>query len=204
MKKTFLAPLVVAAFAVLPAVANAGTAGYAGGEFTFTASAGEQNAVVIKTSTTCDGLESPCFEFTDSPFYPIDPPAGCVTASFAPGIRCPMPTSVTVDLGNMNDLAYDWGGPSSIEGGPGSDTIEGGSGDDHLNGGLGDDNLIGGPGDDLIGGADGNDWLEAPILDLSNEMPENTAGSDSISGGNGKDVVSYTARTDPLAIHMDG
>ena len=152
------------------------------------------------------GLAAPCFAFFDSPFYPIAPPAGCVE-DVSLGIVCPIPASVTIELGDKLDLVEDWDGPSAIDAGEGADVVRGKGGDDVLLGADGADVLIGGPGNDALDGGAGADTLESYYGGYGVDGgidPSDTAGSDVLFGGAGNDSVSYEARTDPLTITVDG
>ena len=206
MKTPLLLILLASIAAASPAAAYAGTATFDGETFSYTAAPGEANAVVAKTTDTCGGLAAPCFAFFDSPFYPIAPPAGCVE-DVSLGIVCPIPASVTIELGDKLDLVEDWDGPSAIDAGEGADVVRGKGGDDVLLGADGADVLIGGPGNDALDGGAGADTLESYYGGYGVDGgidPSDTAGSDVLFGGAGNDSVSYEARTDPLTITVDG
>ena len=204
MKRLVLLALVAAA--VLPGTAVAGTVSYDAGAFSFTAAPGEANYLTLKTANDCDGLPAPCLSFTDSPSYPVAAPPACVADAFL-GIRCPLPTSVVLTLGDGIDWVLDWDGPSVIHGGAGGDVLRGNGGDDVLDGGDGIDVLIGGPGNDQVDGGAGNDVLESYMSGLGLDGPigpADTAGADVLRGGPDVDSVDYEARTDPLTLTLDG
>lgn len=190
----------------LPASAYAGTATFDGAAFHFTAAPGEANYLSLTTTTGCAGLAAPCLSVADSPSYPLAPPAGCAADAFL-GIRCPLPRSVILDLGDGLDWLSDWNGASVIHAGDGGDVIRGNGGDDVLDGGTGIDILVGGPGDDAIDGGPGNDFLESYMSGLGFDGPvsaDYTAGADRLHGGADIDTVDYRPRTDPLTIALDG
>ena len=86
-------------------------------------------------------------------------------------------------------------GVSSIE-------VDAGDGNDYVivgvttgvsvQGGPGDDDLIGGDGADVLDGGDGTDELIGGV------------GADALIGGAGEDVVSYSLRTAPVTVDLDG
>jgi Ca2+-binding RTX toxin-like protein len=201
--KPLLAILVLLA---LPASALAGTASYDGATLRFTAAPGEVNYLTLKTTTSCAGLAAPCLSVADSPSYPLVAPPGCVADDFL-GIRCPLPESVVLDLGDGIDWLSDWDGPSVVHGGPDGDVIRGNDGNDVLEGDDGRDVLIGGPGDDVVSGGPGGDVLESYMSGLGLDgpiSPADTAGADTLRGGADNDIADYEARTDPLTIVLDG
>jgi Ca2+-binding RTX toxin-like protein len=92
-----------------------------------------------------------------------------------------------------------------LSGGPGNDTLTGGGltedlvggpGDDTLNGNDGQDQLDGGPGNDRIFGGAGDDRLESSDTAAD--------GTDVFDGGDGLDTVSYSSRTGPVTVTLDG
>ena len=197
--------LVLVALAV-PAAASAGTVTYTGDTLTFDAAPGEQNYVMAYASNDCGGLATPCLWVSDS--YPITPPAGCEQGGFYDSaVVCPQPNSIVMHLGDRNDAALDWNGPSTIDGGSGDDSIFGNGGNDTLNGNDGNDDLVGGPGDDVLDAGPGNDMLEfqpGGYSVMQEAGPNDTAGTDVLRGGPDSDTLSYGSRTDSLTITMDG
>ena len=189
MRSTLLLPLLLAAAAAFPPAALAGTATYDAGAFTFTAAPGEANYVTARTTTGCAGLPAPCFQFSDSPFYPLAAPQACAEDPFL-GILCPLPSSVTIDVGDELDFVQDWDGPSTVIGGTGGDAIWGGGGDDLLAGAAGDDVLIGGRGDDRVEGGAGADVLETYLWIGPGITAADTVGADRLRGGPDNDTLS--------------
>jgi Ca2+-binding RTX toxin-like protein len=108
-----------------------------------------------------------------------------------------------------------------LSGGPGADTLSGAggfgtgspytgdlwfygaSGNDTLIGGSGDDKLVGGDDNDVITGGAGDDtcWGEAGNDTFRGEA--GSSGSDQYYGGDGVDLMDYSARTLALTIAMD-
>jgi Ca2+-binding RTX toxin-like protein len=201
MKTKLLIPLLMLAFAGVPAAAHAGNADFSGGDFYFEANPGESNYLTLSQTSSCAGLSAPCLSISDDPFYPIDPPAAC-RSQFA-GIVCPLPGTAYLDMGDEIDFVYDWEGPSVIDGGTEGDALYGRGGNDVIYGGAGIDVVIGGPGDDAIGGGPDNDYLEAGFDSFAIRASD-TAGSDYIEGGDGGDTLSYEGRSDALNLSEDG
>jgi Ca2+-binding RTX toxin-like protein len=200
MKTPLLLLLLLALLA--PAGAQAGTATFDGHSFTYTAAPGEANGVVAQTTATCGDLPAPCFQLFDSAVYDMAPPPGCADGASL-DIICPIPASVTIDVGDKLDLVVDWDGPSTIRAGEGADVIRGKGGDDVLLGDDGEDVLIGGPGDDALDGGAGPDTLESYFGGYGVDGgidPSDTAGRDTLAGGPADDSVSYEGRTDPLTL----
>jgi Ca2+-binding RTX toxin-like protein len=209
MKTPLLLILLALIAAASPAAAYAGTAGFDGATFTYTAAPGESNAIVAKTTSTCGELAAPCFQFFDSPFYEIAPPPGCV-ADVSLGILCPVPSSVAIDAGDQLDLVTDWDGPSTIRAGDGGDVIRGTGGNDVLLGDTGGDVLIGGrddirldvevvqggEGDDAIGGNDGANVL---IGGGGADVVRGGGGDDDVGGAEGDDLVLGNEGADTVA-----
>lgn len=81
-----------------------------------------------------------------------------------------------------------------LYGASGSDTIVGGSGNDKLAGGDDNDVLTGGAGDDTCWGEAGNDTFRGEA---------GSSGSDQYYGGDGVDLMDYSARSLALAVVMD-
>jgi Ca2+-binding RTX toxin-like protein len=201
-----LALLIALAALAIPATASAGTVTYTGATVTFDAAPGEQNYVLAYATNDCGSLATPCLWVSDS--YAITPPPGCQQGGFYDSaVVCPQPSSIVMHLGDRNDAALDWNGPSTIDGGSGDDTLFGNGANDRLTGGDGNDDLIGGPGDDVLDAGAGNDMLEfqpGGYSVMQEAGPNDTAGSDELRGGADNDELSYGARTDPLTITLDG
>jgi RTX calcium-binding nonapeptide repeat (4 copies) len=207
---THITRAVAVAFAVaapilgLPAIASASTAIYSDGRVSFTAAPGEENFVSLDVTTDCDILPAPCLVIKEATNYGLAAGAGCVVppSAFFPTVLCPLPASVSVDTGDLDDNVNDWAGPSTISGGTGDDLLAGNGGDDVLDGGIGSDTVIGGPGNDRVAGGPGPDLLEAQIWP-TDTSPAETAGADRIEGGPDADLVSYRGRDDPLTVTVD-
>ena len=88
------------------------------------------------------------------------------------------------------DLLRGAGGNDQIEGGDGPDSLYGDAGNDRIEGGNGDDLIRGGRGDDTLNGGAGRDMIRA---DLGNDLILGSEDGDYIDGGDGIDVVDYSA-----------
>jgi RTX calcium-binding nonapeptide repeat (4 copies) len=190
--------------AAVPAIAPAATVNHSGGHVTFTAAPGEVNWVALGATTACESLQAPCLKVGDSPGYTLVAQGGCIAPSSQtfPTVLCPLPTSVSVDAGDMDDRVYDWDEASSVAGGPGVDILDGAGGHDILDGGDGVDTVIGGPGNDQVKGGPGNDILEANLWPIT-ALPRESEGADRIEGGPDIDTVSYRGRIDGLFFTVD-
>jgi Ca2+-binding RTX toxin-like protein len=184
--------------ATLTAIATLGTTAAlassvskSGATLTYSAAAGESNNLIVS-------LSSGTYAFDDSGAT-VAPGTGCTTVNShratcaGAGI-----TSISVDVGNMNDLAWNTSATAStITGGDGSDTLISGGGADVLIGCTGDDNEISGGGADLLfdnffncsGG--GNDTFDGG------------AGADGVFGGAGTDTATYSGRTASVFVSLE-
>lgn len=105
-----------------------------------------------------------------------------------------------IDGGNDNDVMHGNTGNDYMFGGQGEDFASGGYGDDYIDGGTEADELIGGYGADHLIGGGGNDSLKGdlPYLEGADAPPESTdysqMGDDTLEGGEGDDLLSYTNR----------
>jgi hypothetical protein len=88
---------------------------------------------------------------------------GGATAGEPTEVRCPLGTSISVDVGDGTDKVTAPGvtAPISVAGGAGPDTLSGGAGADVLAGGAGNDILNGLGGSDDYFGEAGDDTIEA-------------------------------------------
>ena len=105
---------------------------------------------------------------------------------------------VVVDLNSGTESGV---GDSGTEDKIGSD-VEGAIGtarDDTLSGSTGNDVLIGLAGADTFSGRSGND-----MIDPGTVAGDSDGASDTITGGNGTDTVTYQARTTPVSVTPDG
>lgn len=98
----------------------------------------------------------------------------------------------TVILGEITIPCFARGGkgPDSLSGGFGNDTFDGEGGDDYIFGSRGSDSLTGGLQGDSMGGGDDDDDIVAGSSDIND---------DTISGGDGIDLVDYSTVTDNVA-----
>jgi Ca2+-binding RTX toxin-like protein len=104
-----------------------------------------------------------------------NPGAGCTQGTNANTVNCTGVTSVELNLGDQNDsLVYSPSLGVTVNAGAGNDTIATASADDTLNGG------------------EGNDSLNA------------RSGSDVVNGGTGVDSTTYSVRTVPVTVTLDG
>lgn len=115
-------------------------------------------------------------------------------------------------VGNAgNDLIAGEDGNDTAQGGTGNDQIYGGDGNDSLQGNAGDDALVGEAGGDTITGDDGNDVIlgdrgvlrydldaDKTTLDLAEPLDPAVGAADSLSGGNGEDVIVGQAGGDTI------
>ncbi len=171
--------LSVGAFAALlalgPAGAAASTVSKSGTTLTYTAANNETNQTIVL-------LSGANYAFSDSGAT-VAVGAGC-TSTGAHSANCAAAgiTGITINSGNLNDLAWETASvPTTVFGGDGDDNMIGGNGNDVLIGCLGNDTYNGGGGGDTF--ADG-----------------------AFCTGGGTDTVSYSSRpaSDSLFISLDG
>ncbi len=192
MRATITLASAVAALALVPAAASAGTIAYQGDTLHITAAPGEANGI------TLGGEEQGRLSISDANAYAF-PADRCTQVDVGYAIQCDLPAAVRADLGDGDDSVVVnhmvQGNPAvEVLGGAGSDnlkaidgntrlTLDGGAGADVLRSEGGNDVLRGGPdGDELIGGA----------------------GSDVLEGGDGADQLSGDACEAPRADVLDG
>jgi Ca2+-binding RTX toxin-like protein len=200
-----LAPLLATAalLAAAPA-ARADTITIQGSTIVYTGAPGEANQVDASRSTDCGALSSPCVRINASVNLApssATPPAQCHTDGF--DWVCPLPTSITYNLGDQDDQARDWDGASTIDGGPGPDALFGRGGNDVIDGGPDLDFVIGGPDNDQLQGGLGDDVLESMANTFDAGDPADSSGTDTVAGGPGQDTMSYKGRTEPLSITIN-
>jgi Ca2+-binding RTX toxin-like protein len=119
--------------------------------------------------------------------------------------------------GDGADVLEGEDGADELKGGAGADSLLGGAGDDRLTGGDGDDVLSGGEGSDEVGRPAGLDPL-VPVPDRGNDVldggpgddaldpgagPDSAGDADRVAGGPGRDTVSYSRRSVPIAAAKD-
>jgi len=172
----------------------------------YIAGPGEANKVLLTVNSSgCGNQMNSCLTINESGAR-LTAAAPCVITSsgyWGDIAACPVPQSVSANLGDGDDSWWDWDGPSVIDAGGGTDNpVEGKGGDDVIHGGPGGDLLFGGPGNDLVDGGAGDDKLEGIAGGTFN--PTQTAGADNYIGGGGTDTVLYERRTEDLTISLDG
>ncbi len=198
---------VAAAALALPGAAHGATISFTGDVLTYTAATGTKNNNVTfrrgveDFSCTTRGV-APCLEIFEAGDDTITGPLPerCKSDGSAanPTIQCDVPASIVANLGDGNDAADDWDGPSIINGQGGNEIyLKGGGGDDAINGGPGNDALFGGDGNDRLDGGDGDDFFEG-FGGLSPSDPVTTGGTDVYIGGPGaKDFVTTRGGRSP-------
>jgi Ca2+-binding RTX toxin-like protein len=113
-----------------------------------------------------------------------------------------------------NDGLYGRAGDDRLYGGPGNDGLDGDEGADKIFGSAGDDDLTGGSGLDYLTADAGNDVLDpgaggdrsygGPGADQLASRPFAGPDADYLSGGAGRDTITYAARTQAVSISSDG
>ena len=190
--------LAVAATTLFAAPALAGSAGFANGTLTFTASTGESNQLEII-------YNAPTIIVFDQ--SPIAHEPGCTTpdGSIQTFVHCttdvPVPKLVA-GFGDGDDtLAIRTGGgrtwgTSNVDLGPGNDqvpgfytaaVVAGGTGNDRISGSREGDRLDGGPGNDFLMGEAGSDFLIGGAGADRMNMRSGSGGS--FVGGPGPDFI---------------
>jgi hypothetical protein len=213
--------LAVGLTAVAAPAARAATITYdAGGALVLTAAAGESNHVMIYPA----GDGSAKVDVTD--YQPLTAPADKCETLGPELMRCAIPTTVRVSLGDGKDswspdrsLAFS--PPAQVDGGDGDDDLRGTNGSDALAGGPGNDKLSGYDGDDRLDGGDGDDTVVGGIDEdtvLGGAGTDNVAGdgfedayADVVDGGPGLDTIDgdwssrrYDAVVTPLNLTLGG
>lgn len=216
----------VAALGLLPSSALAGTVDVSGGTLVFAGGDEANRAAVYEHAAAGPGRvlvsdESP----VPVAISEAGRAAGCTHLAreddgpSTQDVVCPRPAAVRVDGGAGSDLlAAPSGIPNRLDGGPGddrltgsggADELHGGDGRDELDGAGGDDRLHGEGGDDLLHNHDGDDVMHGgdgdDVLAPSRAVHSNLAdGADQLSGGAGRDELSYKPRTSKIEVTFDG
>ena len=109
-----------------------------------------------------------------------------------------------LDAGAGHDVIHGRGGRDRLSGSTGNDDVSGQEDGDVADGGPGDDIVRGGDADDqLTGGTDADRVLGEHGDDLLSE-PAAKDGADALTGGEGRDEVSYRSRTTAVTVGLDG
>ena len=200
MRSTTMLAGALAALALTPAAAAAGTVTYEGDTLVLRASPGSANSVTLSS-------EEPgklAISDADSYSFPAD---RCRQDDPEYAIHCAIPAGVRVELGDGNDRlvvshtapaglavlglggdgrdelkAIDGQTTATFDGGAGNDLLRSEGGADVLRGGPGDDELEGGGGADVLLGQDGADSLAGDAC--------GPAAPDVLDGGAGYDTIS--------------
>ncbi len=178
--------------------ATAATLEQSGGTLVYNAAPGELNSVIV------NGYTGNRLRVNDDSADLTSIPGACERID-GRSVACPMPSALTVELGDGVDHFSTFTGvpsiPIVVRGGDGDDelightsplgeTFEGGPGNDIVRGVAGDDTLRGGPGNDIVHGDAGNDSRHG---DDGDDLlkPDNgeTPGNDVVDGGPGFDEV---------------
>ena len=149
---------------------------------TFSAKAGERNAVTLVR----DGDDYTARDAS----APLTAGNGCRQLD-PHTARCNLPRAeVFISLGDEDDVldaAPDRG--VTVNGGPGADRLTGGDGADTLYGGAGADALHGGQGDDALTGG-------------FPQLPQSLDADDTLDGGPGRDLADYYLREAPIVADL--
>jgi len=189
----------VAALAVVPAAASAGTIAYEGDTLVLRAAPGEANSV------TLSGEEPGRLALSDAALHAF-PADRCRQDDPSYAVQCDVPRAVRLELGDRDDrLVVSHTAPAGLEvtglggdgrdelkaidgqtritfdGGAGADVLRSEGGADVLRGGADADELAGGPGADVLEGGDGDDELTGDAC--------GAAAPDVLDGGPGRDTL---------------
>jgi Ca2+-binding RTX toxin-like protein len=194
MRSSLLLPA-LAAFALVPAAANAATITSDGnGTYTYTGAPGEDNDLSLQVPAG-GGL----LFYANAGVAVTSAPAGC-HAAYDDGdwskVTCTDPKAIVINAGDGDEWittdSSEIKVPTTVDGGPGADRLDGDDGPETLIGGSGADRLDGRKGDDVLDGGDGDDELTG------------YAGSDNLSGGPGNDLLHPDYHEEPSADIVDG
>jgi Ca2+-binding RTX toxin-like protein len=206
-----------AAVALAPAVADAATITYAGGDHgavVYDAGSGQALDTVVGYEPAClvaGGVSYDCVTFSGdgitaapSQCAPVLGGESCVLDTDHSGVRvvggagADAVSVLEADIGGFPaGTAY----AIAIQGGAGNDSIDGGSAGETFHGGLGADRLGGRGGSDALFGDDGNDTLLGDGGHNGNEAPG--GGDDRLSGGAGDDTLTGDAFGDSAQVGHD-
>jgi Ca2+-binding RTX toxin-like protein len=200
MRATTILAGALAALALTPAAAAAGTVSYEGNTLVLKASAGDENSV------TLSGEAPGKLSIYDAAAYTF-PTDRCDQLDPQYAIHCDTPAAVRVELGDGDDRlvvdhtvpaglvvvglggdgrdelkAIDGQTKATFDGGAGNDRLRSEGGADVLRGGPGNDDLAGGGGADVLEGGDGDDTLAGDVC--------GPAAADVLDGGAGYDTIS--------------
>jgi RTX calcium-binding nonapeptide repeat (4 copies) len=203
--------------AVAPMSAKASTIDYTQGRLVLTAGS-EVNWVDV-AAAECRFEAGSCMDVTDRDEEIQITPAAREVCSYADEydvsfVECYEQASFTAQLGGGDDRYQgdaSWTGAAVIHFGPGNDEALAPPGRDQLYGEDGNDFLAGGAGNDVLDGGNGDDTLEAPVSQEV-EAPGQTSsvgeqafpGADVITGGPGRDGMSYYLIGAPVSVSLDG
>ena len=186
-----------AAFASLPAVANAATVGTDGTTIEYAAGLGETNQTAIVASGTD-------IVFTDAGASSLVDGDGAGGCSVSGGVAtCPLTSFVATHVtlaagadtlgatGNLAPLTQ-----LTVDAGSGADTVNGGNGADILLGGSGNDTLDGNQGTDTVLAGTGNDTMQWDPGDAS----------DTLEGQDNRDTLRFngSAIGEQIAVSANG
>jgi Ca2+-binding RTX toxin-like protein len=152
---------------------------------------GDANAPTAAVGDTVDySLRTVALTVTLGP-APVGPGYGAADANDGDG-------AANAGAGEADDVEYS---VENITGGTAGDTLTGSTASNTIKGGLGNDKIAGGAANascaadkDTLEGDDGNDTFD---------MTAAADCGDVVMGGNGTDVVDYSARTNALTITLD-
>ncbi len=211
--------IAILGFATAPA-AHAADITYDGGALVFTGASGESNHVLMYPA----GDGSAKVDVSD--YQPITAPADKCEELGPTLMRCEIPATVRVSLGDGKDSwspdhSLKFSPPAQVDGGEGDDELQGTDGADAFTGGPGNDTLKGYNGDDHLDGGDGDDTVVGGIdkdVVLGGAGTDNVAGdgfedayADVVDGGPGLDTIDgdwssrrYDAVVTPLNVTLAG
>jgi hypothetical protein len=180
---------------IVPSAADASSVTSSGGMW-FSASPGETNDVTIAIVDDGSYLVTDTGAALGAGFgcYPVDEHSASCTP--------PEYSTVSVDLGDGNDIFHGGGEMDTVRGGDGNDEIHGGAGSDRLNGEEGTDLLAGGGGDTF---RNGDIAYPDAVRGMYADSLDGGPGADLLQGGAGDfDRADYSGRTQRVSVTLDG